>query len=239
VSATLGPGCVAPADVKTASAETSQTLEQLDAAVAAYQVRLTAELDRIADDLRKAVVARVVTSHVGRLSADVRAGDKGLVALSREVEAARDAARTMVESVPRSGGGGAAGAADPEAAVDAWFADLARAAETTADDPDLSERARLELRQRAQAARTVRAATDPAVRNLLVALWSVEADRRATPARLAPLRRLVDVLRETHAIVHAGVMTDVRPDGAALGEVVVKHGDLLLPAGATAETGAR
>jgi hypothetical protein len=60
--------------------------------------------------------------------------------------------------------------------------------------------------------------------------------RREVPQNLRQLTTLVEILQETHSVVHEWVMTDVKVSGADIADLLVRHAEVL-DLGAPADSG--
>ncbi|MFQ5548952.1 MAG: hypothetical protein ACE5FV_11720 [Woeseia sp.] len=234
--ALLLAGCVSSPEVKLASAAMTNAINEYDKNVAVFEQAWIAEIDRVRSDLGQAIVARTVKRRIDELSGGFddadwqrQFKDHGLVTLSAQIEEARRAASNMVAIVSRRVPASDQSGADVLQVIAGEQAGGLRAsANAIADlDPD----AAAELMRRADELERAAGAGglfgDDLSDSLAVALLEWNAARAEIPVNLRNLKNLVAVLRETHAVVDAWIMTDVTVSGEEVARLFVRSSALL------------
>ncbi|MFQ6004857.1 MAG: hypothetical protein ACE5OQ_05070 [Woeseia sp.] len=229
-------GCVASPEVKLASAEMTNAINEYDKNVSLFEQAWLAEIDRVRSDLAEAIVARAVKRHIDELSGSLDEPDwqrkfkaHGLVTLSEQIEQARRSAAAMVTIVSRRTPGANQSGDELLQIIAGEQAGGLRASASAiaAADPG----AAAELRRRAgeldEAAGAGGLFGDALSDGLAIALLEWNAARAEIPVNLGNLKNLVAVLRETHAVVDAWIMTDVTVSGEEVARLFVRSSALL------------
>jgi hypothetical protein len=220
-------GCVSSPDAKQASTEMMGALDELDGASREFQSLYKAEVETTRREIGEAIVARAVFLKVADLSNGFKdRGEqfksKGLIELSRDIEKEQTRARKLVEEVSKLR---LAAEQDAQTAVKdlvsrqpAALRKSAQALEATS--PGEAEK----LRERADALDAgVTLSEDKISQAYFKSLVELSAIESEVPQNMQRFRDVIAMLRETHAVVHGWVMTDVTVSGKELGALVEKH----------------
>jgi hypothetical protein len=228
--------CAFSPDVKLASVQISDALKDLGTANQTLEQVYLGQIERTRSDIENAVVARSVELKIQALALEVdgparNAGprSRSLILLSREIEAvqtqARSLARLVTLSAPWDRETTAPGI---RGFVDAQVKAL-RTSALALRSQGLSEEAGILEARADEADQAVDADSfhDPVLQAYLAALRDLALMTSEATTSLKELDNLVKMLRGTHSVVHRWVMTDVRPSGARIGDLLEEHARLL------------
>jgi hypothetical protein len=244
ITALASNSCASPPQAQLASTQLTAVLTELRGATRSFRNAYVAEIERTQTELERAVVARSVKNRVQELSRSFgepewhdRFRQQGLIALSEEIEQEQDAARRLVNEVGRIRLRRDELASEGLERLIDRHAEALRASAAQLRAQGVIEAAD-ELEARAADFETggAQAIEDELLRAYLEAYLELGALRREVPQNLRQLTTLVEILQETHSVVHEWVMTDVKVSGADIADLLVRHAEVL-DLGAPADSG--
>jgi hypothetical protein len=222
-------GCSTPPEAKLASTQMMELLQELDASASTFQSLYLQQVEQTQAEIVHAVVARVVKTTITELSADFpkkqwqeKFASTGLIALSEEFERRTQAAMEMVKvarqltpSKEQSAVEQLRGLAENQAAAMRTSGDVLR--------QQGQEAAAKQLEALAQGLSQTGSifVEDLIAQSYLVALVELNGVSAEVPRNLEQLRNVLKALRQTHATVHASLMTDATVSGKNLADLLL------------------
>lgn len=227
-------GCVSSPEVKLASSQMTQAIDEYGQNIMRYRDLWVAEIDKTLDDLSRALVVRAVKQRIETLSTQSKNfsnahwrkqfQQKGMIALSEEIEDTQDAARIYIRKLMKY--------KVNEAAVQAGIGEFnKRIYDQGIEALEMMENTgvtEIEI-QKARAAINAQKLmlADPIIESYGQQIIEWKALKQEVPLNLKNLENVIQALKTTHQTVDGWIQTDVNASGEQVGQLVVKHAGML------------
>lgn len=233
IAALVIVGCVTSPEVKMASSQMTQAIAEYEQNIVRFQDNWIAEIDKTLDDLGKALVMRAVKMRIDTIAmhSDNFSNDHwnkqfrqmGMIPLSEEIESTQEAARNYVQKLMKYKLDQAAMEAGIKKANKTFVDDAMAGLQLLKDK--ISEEEFNATREMLESQKTM--ASDSTIESYGQQILEWRALKQDIPGNLKNLENVIHALKTTHHTVDAWVQTDVKVSGKEVGDLVVKHADML------------
>ena len=228
-------GCASSPDVKVASSQMSQALDEYEHNLLSFRDAWMAEIDKTRVELGNALVARAVKYRIEQLSQESNGFSnatwqkefkkRGMIALSEEIESTQEAARRYVRRLLDTN------------LEDKSVSDVLSELNQENKSALLALADMLESNKPAKARRVREYANsldmrneiieDSMVRSYAAQILEWGALKKEIPENLGNLQQVVAALKTTHTTVDNWIQTDVKVSGQQIAEMVETHAKFL------------
>ena len=223
-AAIVAPGCVTSAETKLASSQMKVAIGDYSRNVREFQQAWIAEIDRAIEDMSDALVKRSVSGMVEKMSQKGDWSDdfdeKGLIELSRQIEAEQKRARGFVALLQKADLKG-----DPKTILSDLEANALKARDALVKRYEKkAEKGGEEGKKARENAKKLKEAHllqgDSVTRSYATQILEWRKLRKAIPGDMKDLRNVIAALEIAHSTVDQWIQTDVSAPGRDVGALV-------------------
>jgi len=226
-------GCVSSPEVKMASSQMTQAINEYEQNLLRFRDLWISEIDKTLEDLGRALVVRAVKKRIETISIESKDftseqwrnqfREKGMITLSEEIESTQESARNYVQKLMRY--------ELDQAAMEAGIKEVNKIIIADAVEGLMllkgkmaEEKFQAEM-EKLEAQKTM--APDPIIESYGQQIIEWRALKKEIPGNLKNLENVIKALKTTHQVVDGWIQTDVNFSGEEVGNLMVKHAETL------------